>query len=49
MAKRFLVVVADDFGIGPGTSQAILELGQLGRVTGTTLLVNSPFAGEAIE
>ena len=49
MGKRFLVVVADDYGIGPGTSQAILELGQLGRVNGTTLLVNSPHALSAVE
>lgn len=49
MRKRFLVVVADDYGIGPGTSQAILELGQLGRVTGTTLLVNTPHSKPAIE
>src|SRR5438552_321647 len=41
---RFLVVIADDFGIGPETSRGILELAQRGAVTGTVLLVNSPHA-----
>jgi predicted glycoside hydrolase/deacetylase ChbG (UPF0249 family) len=44
---RCLVVVADDYGIGPETSRGILELAQLGVVTGTVLLVNSPYAEEA--
>jgi predicted glycoside hydrolase/deacetylase ChbG (UPF0249 family) len=44
---RCLVVVADDYGIGPETSRGILELAQLGVVTGTVLLVNSPHAEEA--
>jgi predicted glycoside hydrolase/deacetylase ChbG (UPF0249 family) len=48
-AGRKLVVVADDFGIGPGTSRAILELGQRGIVTGTVLLANSPHAQSAID
>ena len=35
--------MADDFGIGPGTSQGILDLAAAGRlVTATVLLVNSP-------
>jgi predicted glycoside hydrolase/deacetylase ChbG (UPF0249 family) len=41
---RFLVVVADDFGIGSETSRGILELAARGVVTGTVLLVNSPYA-----
>ena len=45
---RQLVVVADDFGIGPETDRGILELGAAGRVTSTVLLVNSPFAEPAI-
>lgn len=41
---RLLIVIADDFGIGPKTSAAILELAKKGIVTGSVLLVNSPFA-----
>jgi predicted glycoside hydrolase/deacetylase ChbG (UPF0249 family) len=46
--ERQLVVIADDFGIGPATSRAILELAAEGLVTGTVLLVNSPYAEEAV-
>jgi len=46
--SRCLVVVADDFGIGPETSRAILELAGDGLITGAVLLVNSPFAAEAV-
>jgi predicted glycoside hydrolase/deacetylase ChbG (UPF0249 family) len=45
---RHLVVVADDFGIGPATSRGILDLAAKGLVTGTVLLVNSPYAEEAV-
>jgi len=45
---RCLVVVADDFGIGPATSRGILDLAAKGLVTGTVLLVNSPYAEEAV-
>jgi len=45
---RYLVVVADDFGIGPATSRGILDLAAKGLVTGTVLLVNSPYAEEAV-
>jgi predicted glycoside hydrolase/deacetylase ChbG (UPF0249 family) len=41
---RHLAVVADDFGIGPNTSAGILQLAQRGSVTGSVLLVNSPYA-----
>lgn len=47
-ASRALVVVADDFGIGPETSRGILELGAEGRISATVLLVNSPHAESAI-
>ena len=47
-ARRSLVVVADDFGIGPGTSRGILDLAGRGKVTATVLLVNSPYAEEAV-
>jgi predicted glycoside hydrolase/deacetylase ChbG (UPF0249 family) len=46
--QRYLVVIADDYGIGPATSQGILDLGVAGLVTGAVLLVNSPFAEEAV-
>ena len=44
MQPRQLIVVADDYGIGPATSQAIRELAYAGAVTATVLLVNSPYA-----
>jgi len=46
--KRYLIVTADDFGIGPATSLGILDLAVQGLVTGTVLLVNSPFAEQAV-
>jgi hypothetical protein len=42
--KRQLLVIADDYGIGPRTSEGILELARKGVVTGSVLLVNSPYA-----
>jgi predicted glycoside hydrolase/deacetylase ChbG (UPF0249 family) len=47
-ASRFLVVIADDYGIGPGTSRGIRELAAKGPITGAVLLVNSPYAEEAV-
>src|SRR3954447_24189934 len=47
--SRFLVVTADDFGIGPDTSEGILALAARGLVTATVLLVNSPYAGAAVQ
>ena len=47
-ATRYLIVMADDFGIGPETSRGILELAACGVVTGTVLLVNSPHADDAV-
>lgn len=49
MGSRLLVVVADDFGIGPATTRGILELASRGRVTGAALLVNSPDAAQAVD
>lgn len=46
---RRLIVVADDYGIGPATSAGILRLCRLGVVTGTVLLVNSPYAADAVK
>lgn len=45
---RRLVVVADDFGIGPETTRGILDLAERRRITATVLLVNSPFAEDAV-
>ena len=45
---RSLVIMADDFGIGPETSRGILDLAVEGRVTATVLLVNSPHAESAV-
>jgi predicted glycoside hydrolase/deacetylase ChbG (UPF0249 family) len=46
--ERHLVVTADDFGIGPATSQGILDLAAQGLVTCTVLLVNAPHAEHAV-
>jgi predicted glycoside hydrolase/deacetylase ChbG (UPF0249 family) len=45
---RALVVVADDFGFGPATTRGILELAQRGLVTGSVLMVNSPYAEASV-
>jgi predicted glycoside hydrolase/deacetylase ChbG (UPF0249 family) len=47
-ASRCLVVVADDYGIGPETSRAILELAGRGAVTAAVLLANSPHAADGV-
>jgi predicted glycoside hydrolase/deacetylase ChbG (UPF0249 family) len=47
-AKRYLIVTADDFGIGPTTSQGILDLAGRGLVTCSVLLVNAPHAERAV-
>jgi predicted glycoside hydrolase/deacetylase ChbG (UPF0249 family) len=46
--SRYLVVTADDYGIGPATSQGILDLAARGLVASTVLLVNSPHAESAV-
>jgi predicted glycoside hydrolase/deacetylase ChbG (UPF0249 family) len=46
--QRYLIVTADDYGIGPAVSRGILDLAARGVVTGTVLLVNSPHADEAV-
>jgi len=48
-AERYLIVMADDYGIGPPTSQGILDLAARGVVTGSVLLVNSPHAETAVD
>jgi hypothetical protein len=47
--NRYLIVTADDFGIGPETSRGILDLAAAGRVTNTVLLVNSPYSAAAVQ
>jgi predicted glycoside hydrolase/deacetylase ChbG (UPF0249 family) len=47
--QRHLLVTADDYGIGPATSQGILDLAASGPVTGSVLLVNSPHAEAAVQ
>jgi chitin disaccharide deacetylase len=46
--QRYLIVTADDFGIGPSTSQGVLDAAACGAVTASVLLVNSPYAEHAV-
>jgi chitin disaccharide deacetylase len=46
--SRTLLVVADDFGIGPPTTAGILHLAKQGVVTASVMLVNSPYAADAV-
>ena len=46
--QRLLLVIADDFGIGPNTTKGILQLAAQGLVTGSALLANSPYAVEGV-
>jgi predicted glycoside hydrolase/deacetylase ChbG (UPF0249 family) len=45
---RYLTIIADDYGIGPATSQGILDLADQRRLGGAVLLVNSPYAEPAV-
>jgi predicted glycoside hydrolase/deacetylase ChbG (UPF0249 family) len=45
---RCLVVVADDYGIGPETSRGILDLARQGVLTSSVLMINSPYAIDAV-
>ncbi len=47
-ATRQLLVIADDFGIGPNTTSGILQLASRGIVTGSVVLVNAPEAAESV-
>jgi predicted glycoside hydrolase/deacetylase ChbG (UPF0249 family) len=47
-ARRHLVVTADDLGIGPATTRGILDLAAQRLITNTLLLVNSPYAEQAV-
>jgi predicted glycoside hydrolase/deacetylase ChbG (UPF0249 family) len=46
--ERALLVVADDFGIGPATTSGILQLARKGVVTASVMLVNSAHAEAAV-
>jgi predicted glycoside hydrolase/deacetylase ChbG (UPF0249 family) len=46
--QRALLVVADDFGIGPATTSGILHLAKKRVVTASVMLVNSPYAEAAV-
>jgi chitin disaccharide deacetylase len=48
MPDRLLLITADDFGIGPETSRGILEAARRGAITSSVVLVNSPFAADAV-
>jgi predicted glycoside hydrolase/deacetylase ChbG (UPF0249 family) len=45
--QRALTIVADDYGMGPATSRGILELACLRIITGSVMIVNTPFAAAA--
>jgi predicted glycoside hydrolase/deacetylase ChbG (UPF0249 family) len=47
--KRYLVVTADDYGIGPATSMGILDLALHRRITASVLLVTAPHAADAVQ
>jgi predicted glycoside hydrolase/deacetylase ChbG (UPF0249 family) len=47
-ATRYLVVIADDYGMGPETSRGILELAAAGVIGGAVLIVNTPYAADAV-
>lgn len=42
-----LIVNADDFGLSPGVNRAVRQLHQRGRLTSTSLMVNTPWSAEA--
>jgi predicted glycoside hydrolase/deacetylase ChbG (UPF0249 family) len=44
---RPVAIVADDYGIGPETSRAVVDLAGEGRVTAAVLIVNAPDAERA--
>jgi predicted glycoside hydrolase/deacetylase ChbG (UPF0249 family) len=48
MPDRQLLITADDFGIGLETTRGILAAARHGAVTSSVLLVNSPYAAEAV-
>lgn len=49
MNSRKLVLTADDFGFDPATNEAVLELLEDGKITATTVMAVSPFAGDGAD
>ncbi|HYV38979.1 MAG TPA: ChbG/HpnK family deacetylase [Gemmataceae bacterium] len=47
--RRHLLVTADDFGMGPATSEGILDAAECRVITSSVLLVNSPNAATAVQ
>ena len=47
IAKRYLIVNADDFGLSPGVNQGIIEAYERGVVTSASLMVRWPHAADA--
>ncbi len=46
---KHLIVNADDFGYSRGINRGIVEAHERGIVTSTTMMVNAPATGEAVE
>ncbi|MCQ4086062.1 polysaccharide deacetylase family protein [Saccharibacillus sp. JS10] len=46
--QRYLIVHADDFGMCHATNQSIIQLWEQQAITSTTLMVNCPWALEAV-
>lgn len=44
-----IIINADDFGMTKSINKSIIELMHLGTVTSTTVMVNMPYANEAVE
>jgi len=44
-----LIINADDFGLTRGVNRAVFDLAGRGSLSSTTVLVNQPYASEAVE
>ena len=47
--KKKIIINADDFGLTIGVNEGIIEAFKNGVLTSTTLMVNQPYAKEAVE
>src|SRR5438045_2313805 len=45
---KYLIVNGDDFGASPGINRGIIEAHQFGILTSTSLMVDAPFAEDAV-
>lgn len=43
-----LIINADDFGLSKGINKGIIEAYQAGLISSTTIMINMPYAEEAI-